>query len=242
MKRFDLIFGAVLMLLTVPAPVLADDVPAAVEKAMARLLPGAELGGIRPAAVPGLFEVAVGPRLFYVSGDGRYLIDGDLIDLAARSNLTEQRRSEVRVEAIESMDEAGMITFSPDKPAHTVTVFTDIDCTYCRRLHREIDAYLQQGIRVRYLAYPRSGAGTPSYDKAVSVWCAKDRKRALTRAKAEQPVEQQSCDSPVDGHLAMGNLVGVQGTPTIVLEDGRVLPGYVPAARLADVLAGRVAP
>lgn len=207
--------------------------------AVAKLLPGIEPDAFAPAPMDGFVEVRVGPRLFYVSGDGKFLIDGDVIDVSARSNLTEQRRGEVRLEAIGRLDAAAMITFAPDRPKHTVTVFTDIDCTYCRRLHQEIDAYLAHGIRVRYLAYPRSGAGTPSYDKAVSVWCADDKKRALTRAKADQSIEQRRCKSPVDEHLATGGLVGVQGTPSIVLEDGRVLPGFVPPDRLAELLAAR---
>lgn len=224
------------------AAIAGEQPPAAVKQAMSSLVPGVELDAVRPAPMEGFFEVVVGPRLFYVSADGKYLIDGDVIDVKARSNLTEARRGAVRVDAIDSLDTAGMITFEPKQAAHTVTVFTDIDCTYCRRLHREIDAYLEHGIRVRYLAYPRSGAGTPSYDKAVSVWCAADKKRALTRAKAEQPVEARRCEHPVDRHLAMGNLVGVQGTPTLVLEDGRVLPGYVPPDRLAALLEGRAGP
>lgn len=238
MKRTGLFFCALLSAVLCAAAE-SDEVPAAVEAAMAKLLPGVEPDAIAPGPMDGFFEVRVGPRLFYVSADGKFLIDGDVIDVPARSNLTEQRRGEVRLEAIGGLDEAGMITFSPERPKHTVTVFTDIDCTYCRRLHQEIDAYLAHGIRVRYLAYPRSGAGTPSYDKAVSVWCAEDRKRALTRAKADRRIEQRRCDNPVDQHLATGSLVGVQGTPTIVLEDGRVLPGFVPPERLAELLAAR---
>jgi thiol:disulfide interchange protein DsbC len=130
-----------------------------------------------------------------------------------------------------------MLIFSPDKPTHTITVFTDIDCGYCRKLHHEMADYHAKGIRVRYLMFPRSGVNSPSYDKAVSVWCSEDRNDSLTKAKNGKDPAPRTCDNPVQNHMAMGRSIGVQGTPSIVFEDGRVIPGYVPAERLAAMLA-----
>ena len=164
------------------------------------------------------------------------MLRGDILDVAGHSNITEARRTGVRLSAINKISEDKMIIFAPAQVKHTITVFTDIDCGYCRKLHNEIDSYLKEGIRVRYLSFPRSGVDTPSYYKAVSVWCAKDRKAALTSAKKDEPVEQKTCDNPVKQEMDLGAEVGVEGTPTIVTETGHLLPGYVPAARLAQIL------
>jgi thiol:disulfide interchange protein DsbC len=137
--------------------------------------------------------------------------------------------------------ESEMVIFGADDAKHTITVFTDIDCGYCRKLHREIDDYNKENIRVRYLFYPRAGVGSPSYDKAVSVWCADDRKQAMTDAKSGKTLESKSCDNPVKGHLVLGELMGVNGTPAIVLESGELLPGYVPAKRMAQMLNSQAA-
>jgi thiol:disulfide interchange protein DsbC len=131
-----------------------------------------------------------------------------------------------------------MVIFAPEEYDHTITVFTDIDCGYCRKLHNEIDAFMAEGIRVRYLFYPRAGLGSPSYQKAVSVWCADDRKQALTDAKAGEPLPEKSCENPVADHMALGEAMGVTGTPAILLENGQLVPGYVPAKRMAAILNG----
>jgi thiol:disulfide interchange protein DsbC len=145
-------------------------------------------------------------------------------------------RNDTRRKAIEGVGEENMIVFSPQDPKHTVTVFTDIDCGYCRKLHREIDSYENAGIKVRYLLFPRSGVDSPSYDKAVSVWCSEDRAKALTEAKQGKAVDKKECDNPVREDIELGHSLGVTGTPTIVLENGRVVPGYVPAASLKRML------
>lgn len=218
-----------------PAAAVADAAPQAVLQAVERLAPGAAQA-VSPSPVAGLYEVVIGPRLFYMSGDGRFLVDGDVIDLAAQSNLSEPRRDTARVGALDNLGEDSMVVYTPKQFAHTITVFTDIDCPYCQRMHAELEAYLARGIRVRYLAYPRSGPDTPSYDKAVAVWCSADPGEALTRAKQGRTVEAKSCEHPVRRHLTMGQMLGIRGTPTIVLDNGKVLPGYVPAEQLAELL------
>ena len=138
--------------------------------------------------------------------------------------------------ALAAASESNMIVFGPANAKMTVTVFTDIDCGYCRKLHGEIDGYLAEGIKVRYLFFPRSGVGTPSFDKAISVWCADDRKAALTDAKAGKSIPDKKCDNPVKEQMELGEKLGVSGTPAIILESGEMVPGYVPPKRLATMI------
>jgi thiol:disulfide interchange protein DsbC len=188
-----------------------------------------------------VYEVAIGPRLVYMTGDGRYLIQGGISDLETREDLTEPRRNAVRLDVINKVSEDQMVVFGPKDAPYTITVFTDIDCGFCRRLHAEIGKYNASGIRVRYLFMPRAGKGSESYKKAVGVWCAKDRQRAMTDAKAGKDVPAQDCKNPVDEHLALAELLGINGTPALILPDGELLPGYVPADRLKAAMEDRKA-
>ena len=212
---------------------------ASVKAGLARLLPDVKLDSVERTAVPGLYEVIIGSRLVYMSEDGRYLIQGQIIDTQERENLTENRQSGIRAKAMSKVNEDSMVIFAPVDYKHTVTVFTDIDCGYCRKLHREMADYNEAGIRIRYLFYPRAGVGSHSYDKAVSVWCADDRNRAMTDAKAGRSIESKVCDNPVQEHMALGQQFGLSGTPTLVLDDGEVVSGYAPAKYLAKSLAAR---
>jgi len=215
-----------------------ETAPPGVIRAIATLLPGVEPESIEPAPLAGLYEVVLGPHIVYVSADGRYLVRGDVLDLEARANLTEAKRRQARLAAVETLGESSMIVYAPEggKAEHTVTVFTDVDCPYCQRLHREVPELVEQGVAVRYLAFPRAGIPSGSYDKMMSVWCADDRQRAMTDAKSGGSVTGKRCDNPIEQHYAMGQRVGITGTPTILLEDGEMIPGYVPAQRLINML------
>ena len=212
----------------------ADD--NAIRQAMATSMPSVKIDSVKPSEVKGLYEVIVGANIFYVSEDGKYLLQGRLVDVAARKDLTEEKLSGTRKQAIEKIGQENMIVFKPKIGKYTVTVFTDIDCGYCRKLHSEIDQYLAQGITIQYLFFPRAGKGSDSYNKAVSVWCAKDRNAALTAAKKDQTVQAKTCDNPVDEHMQLGADFDVKGTPMIVTEKGNIYPGYVPAKQLAEAL------
>ncbi|RMD71387.1 MAG: bifunctional protein-disulfide isomerase/oxidoreductase DsbC [Gammaproteobacteria bacterium] len=212
----------------------------AIRQSLSQVLPGEQADSIEPSPVPGLYEVSFGGTILYVSEDGRYLIQGDLLDLKTRENITEKKRAKARIKAIESLGEKNMVVFSPPDPKYTITVFTDIDCTYCRKLHSQIKAYNALGIKVRYLAFPRAGIGSPSYEKAVSVWCAEDRQKAMTLAKAGKPIEKRTCPNPVAKEYQLGKAIGVNGTPAIILEDGTLIPGYVPPERLLKILEERL--
>jgi len=191
-----------------------------------------------PSPIDGWYMIQKGAIVAYISADGRYLMQGDLIDLDEQTNLTENSRNDSRRAMMASYPEDQMIVFSPEEKRHTVSVFTDIDCTFCRRLHSQIDEYLAAGIEVRYLLYPRSGPASPSWTKAEEVWCADDRNEALTLAKLDKKFETHSCNASIIAtHYAMGQDVGLRGTPAIVLEDGSLISGYLPPPQLAEALA-----
>lgn len=220
----------------VPASGMAADAPEL--DTLKEALGGQEPDTVRDAPVKGLYEVVIGPQLYYLSEDGRYVVNGSVIDLEQGTDVTEPRRAEIRSDVVDNVGEQNMVIFAPDSEAkHTVTVFTDIDCGYCRKLHNEIHQYNEAGIRVRYLFFPRSGPQTESYFKAVSVWCADDRLNAMTRSKLGETIETRSCENPVDEHYELGKRIGVTGTPAILTESGQLIPGYIPAAKLSQALA-----
>ena len=192
---------------------------------------------VNPSPIDGWYTVQKGPIVAYISADGRYLMQGDLIDLDLQVNLTEQSRSDARRDLVATLKDDESILFSPAEPKHSVTVFTDVDCTYCRKLHSEIDEYLGRGIAVRYLLYPRNGPASRAWSKSEEVWCAKDRNQALTAAKLDRKFETSQCDASMIGkHYALGQGVGLSGTPAIVLEDGTLISGYLPPAALSGRL------
>jgi thiol:disulfide interchange protein DsbC len=186
--------------------------------------------------VPGLYEFISGSKLYYTNEDGSYFVDGSLIDINANKDLTEARLGETRIAALDKIGLNNMIVFKPKKFKHAIYVFTDIDCGYCRKLHSEIDQYLNAGIEIRYLFFPRAGLGSDSYNKAVAVWCAKDRHAALTKAKKGEAIDMLQCDNPVQTHMKQGEEFGVSGTPMLVTEKGTIIPGYVNATSLAQGL------
>lgn len=237
------LLSLLLLLVLIASPVAAEGDDEAIERvkqSLALLLPNIEPEVITKSEVPGLYEVVIGTRIVYVSGDGRYLIQGSVIDLELRENITQPKVDKLKLAAIEGVGEDNMIIYEPETIKHTITVFTDIDCGFCRKLHSEMAGYNEKGIRVRYLFYPRAGVNSASYRKAVSVWCADDRIEAMNIAKKTgNPPEEKSCENPVKRHMLLGEMMGVTGTPALMLEDGEMLPGYVPPDRLIAVLDER---
>ena len=187
-----------------------------------------------PSALDGWYMIQKGSIVAFVSDDGRYLMQGDLIELDTSRNLTEMARSGVRRELVSSLADQDTILFSPAEVKYSVTVFTDVDCTYCRKLHAEIDQYLAEGIQVRYVLYPRGGPASRAWTTSEDVWCASDRNGALTAAKMDQAFDTQKCDSSmITRHYELGNDVGMIGTPAIVTTDGDLIAGYLPPAALS---------
>ncbi len=208
---------------------------------LAALLVGVEASEIADSPMPGVYEIAIGSNIAYVTADGRYLLQGDLYDLSTNENVTEARRARERVNVLAGIDTADMIIFSPEPGdvKHTVTIFTDIDCGYCRQFHGEIAKVNELGIEIHYLFYPRTGPDTDSWFKADMVWCsgAEARNSALTLAKLGGQIPDEACDSsPVSHHYTLGQLVGVRGTPAMFSESGEQLGGYLPPAELLDRL------
>lgn len=241
MKRlFVLVAGLLMTGALFAAETVSGTTANRIKGVLAQVMPGTP-DSINPTPLPGIYEVAYGPQLLYVSEDGRYLVNGEMFDVQKRTNLTEERRTAARLATLKTVDDKSMIIYPANgKAKHTVTVFTDIDCGYCRKLHQGMAEMNKLGITVRYLAYPRAGVGSDSYKKAIGVWCAKDRNKAMDNAKNGQPVaDVKSCDAPVTNHMSLANSFGVTGTPSMVLDDGRFVPGYLPPQQLLAVLEGK---
>lgn len=205
-------------------------------KKIEKSLPDVKVSSLKAIDDTGLYEAVINGQILYFSKDGRYVIQGDMVSLDSRTNLTEQRRVSLRKEALDKLDEKDMIIFGPEKAKYTITVFTDIDCGYCRKMHSEMEKYNDLGIRVRYMSFPRGGIGSKSYDDAVNVWCAADRQKAMTKAKQGQEIATKTCVNPVKTEFELGQQLGVQGTPSIFLESGQILPGYLPPEKLIQML------
>jgi thiol:disulfide interchange protein DsbC len=229
--------AAVGLLILAMLPAEADDLAAVRERIAAEFdIIGPE--HVSPSPVEGWYTIQKGTIVAYVSGDARYLLQGDLIDLDAQTNLTELARDEARKSMVAGLGDDEVITFAPEEVKYEVTVFTDVGCTFCRRMHSEIDKYLAAGIAVRYVLYPRNGPESPDWIESEKVWCASDRKSALTAAKQDRPFPTSECDaSIVQDHYLLGRDVGLSGTPAIVLEDGTLIAGYMPPDMLAEQLA-----
>lgn len=193
---------------------------------------------ITATKVDGLYEVVFGSEIFYISADGRYLFQGALVDFETNENMTETTRAKLRKNAMSQLKKDEMIIFAPEKTRHVVTVFTDIDCGYCRKLHNEMEELNSYGVEVRYMMFPRSGPNTPSFQKAVNVWCAKDQLLSMTKAKRGESLPQANCDHPITNQFNIGSQLGVTGTPALLLDDGTLIPGYRPAKDLAAMLDG----
>lgn len=192
------------------------------------------------SAIQGLYEVRVkgGPTLF-LSADGSFFVAGDLFSIGPGGfiNLAEKQRDEDRRKALAALKTSDMIVFAPENPKATVTVFTDIDCGFCRKFHKEVPALNAMGIAVHYLAFPRAGLGSPSFRKIATAWCSADRGAALTSMKNGTDIPDNVCaDNPIAAQYALGEQLGVTGTPALILENGTLIPGYQPAEELANIM------
>src|SRR5580698_11024150 len=178
----------------VPAPASAAADP---RVALLKLLPaGSKLEDLRPSPIAGIYEFAQGADVSYLTADGKYFLDGNLYDMATRENLSEALRTRARLTMISAVPESQMLIFSPKNPLYTITVFTDVDCAYCRQLHSEMAELNRLGVRVRYMFYPRTGPNTDSWKKAEVVWCSANRNEALTQAKLGGKLDMtKTCDA-----------------------------------------------
>jgi len=243
-----------LALLAISVPVLAASAPEMTEKSTAapkipsavtktleyvqRLVKKeAEKASVTPAPVAGLYEAEVGSMVFYISADGNQFMIGTIyepgVDDAPPKNITEQKRNKLRADVIDAQSDSETVVFAPDTDTkYTVNVFTDVDCGYCAKFHQQVPELNKKGVKVRYLAFPRAGVGSPTYNKMVSVWCAEDQQKAMTDAKAGVKIKTATCNNPIANQLNLGQSIGINGTPAMILSDGELVPGYMETTRL----------
>ncbi len=218
------------------SPVLAAEADTELEQVrqkVAAIFDTIEAEDISVSPVDGWYTIQKGSIIAYISSNGRYLLQGDLIDLEQNINMSEAVRNHSRRELMATVKDDDVILFSPVDVKYSVSVFTDVECTYCRRLHSQIDEYLAHGIQVRYLMYPRNGPTSNAWTTAEEVWCANDRNGALTAAKSDRKFASTDCDASIVGnHYSMGQEIGLSGTPAIILDDGTLISGYMPPDQL----------
>ena len=223
-----------LLLLISVASHAAEEQYENLRKMISLTFPGVEITAFKESSVPSFVEFNLGAQVLYVSKDGRFLFQGDIYDLVKQENITEKAKQVSRVAVLESLGEKNMLVYEPKKREHFITVFTDIDCPYCRRLHEEVGKYLENNIAVRYMFLPFKGK--KSLEKSVSVWCAKDQQAAMDEAKHGRDVPVAICDNPIKQHMEIGQDLGIRGTPAIVLDNGTMIPGYRPVADVVKML------
>lgn len=211
------------------------DEKADIEKVRAELIKMIPVAGdaeIIAAPVQGVYRIQIQGNYAFAYVDGDYVLLGDLYDTKEKVNLGDKASAERMATLIENVSTDQMIVYGPEDAKRHITVFTDIDCGYCRKLHLEVPELNEAGIQVRYLAFPRAGVNSESHKKYVSVWCNDDQQAALTDAKAGKTVASATCDNPIESSYNLGREVGVRGTPTIIFDDGTITPGYIPSKQL----------
>ena len=220
----------------------ATNAEGAVRKAVQSLAPKVSIDSIKPAPFAGFYQVIASGQMVYVSADGKYLLNGDLFDIASKKKLNDDGWADFRKAELAKVPAADRIVFAPANPRYRVTVFTDVTCGYCRALHEHMADFNKAGIAIEYVAWPRdgvvnqSGRNTDTYNEMVSVWCAADRKAAFTEAKHGKQPKSATCANPVKDEFELGVRLGVSGTPAIIGEDGRFLGGYVTPEQLLRLL------
>lgn len=238
--RLFTIFSAALLFGFYSAGAMAGEIEDAIATKLSAAVPQLDITGVTESEVPGLYEVtSSNSGTVLVTEDGQYLLAGDLFRITPEgvSNLSEDKRLIERADALETFGMDGVISYpATGEEKASIAVFTDIDCPYCRKFHDEMAKLNELGITVNYFAFPRSGPGTSSFRKYVSVWCSDDQRSALDTAKQGKDIIRRSCDNPVLAQYQLGQQVGVSGTPAIIMENGRVIPGYRPAEQLAEAL------
>ena len=239
MNRIPLIFAALLagvLMTTAYAGSIEEKDFNAVEEKLRGLVPNAKTIAISETPIEGILQVQINSDIVYVTADAQYLLQGQIMDIDTRTNLTDQAKSGIRLSLLTDLNRDEQISFEPENAKYDLLVFTDIDCGYCRKLHNQVAEYNEEGIAIHYMAFPRAGVGSGSFDKFVSVWCADDQKEALTLAKNGTDPEPQKCENPIAEQYQLGREVGVTGTPALVTSDGTLIPGYMPPAQLRERL------
>lgn len=235
MNRFprSFAFGLICLAMVFSTVVLAKDADnSLVEEKIRTLVPTAKTVAISETPIEDLLQVQINSDIVYVTKDAEYLVQGQIMEMDSRVNITDQAKATIRQSLLKDIKTDELITFAPEEAKYELTVFTDIDCGYCRKLHSQMEEYNKDGIAIHYMAFPRAGVGSESYDKFVSVWCAADQKGALTLAKNGVDPEPATCKNPIAEQYELGREVGVTGTPQLLTPDGTLIPGYMPPDQL----------
>lgn len=219
-------------------PAAAIDETSKIRTSLKQHLPDLTIEEITISPISGLYQISAGPTVLYMSQDGRFAFSGDIIDLSAnQKNLTEAARKKARLAGLKALGEENMVIFSPKNPQYVVNVFTDVDCGYCRKLQSEMADINAKGIAIRYLAFPRTGPNTPTFDKMVKIWCSKDKTKAMSLAQEDKAFDGTACgNNTVLREFEYGMRIGVAGTPTMIFEDGTLFPGYLPPDKLLEAV------
>jgi len=212
----------------------ADDKHQNLRLIISKTFPGAEITGFKASGVPDILEFNLGAQVLYISKDGRFLFQGDIFDLVRQENITEKAEQITRVSSLDKLGEKNMLVYKAKDSKRFITVFTDVDCYYCRKLHEEIGQYYEKGIDVRYIFMPLKGK--KSSEKSESVWCAKNPQEAMTNAKKGRRLKKATCENPLKQHMVLGNDFGIRGTPAIVFDTGKMIPGYRPVNDIEKML------
>ncbi|MBD8872385.1 DsbC family protein [Rhodanobacter sp. DHB23] len=213
-----------------------------VQQALAKLASGVQVDVVNRAPLPGFYQVIASGQLVYISADGKYLLNGDLVDLGAKKSLNDAAWAAFRKAELDKLPAAARLSYAPANPKYRITVFTDVTCPYCRVLHEHMAELNKAGVAVDYLAWPRSGvvdgAGRPTetYKAMVSAWCAADPKAALDGEFAGREPKAASCANPVQQEFDLGVKLGVNGTPAIFTASGRQIGGYLTPEQLLQAL------
>jgi len=237
MKKQNFLLAMVLCCLSFP--VYAEttaDAEKNIRHTLQQLAPDETITRIRTTPFGNMYEVLLGPSVIYMSGDGRFILKGDLFDMQEHQNISENERALARRAIFASLSSNEYIEFSPEIREHIIYVFTDVDCGYCRKLHHDMPILNKNGLAVRYLAYPRGGIDSTAYSKLEAVWCADDRQQAMTDAKNGKNVVSKQCSNPVANEYELGQKFGVRGTPAIYKANGEALSGYIPPDDLLDIV------
>ncbi|MRX28407.1 thioredoxin fold domain-containing protein [Kangiella sp. HZ709] len=242
MKKVLVLVTALLMTVSFNA-VSAELDKTKIKELMKQRFPSLNITLMEESKIPGFYAVEADGELIYLSKDGRFFIQGTAIDLETRVNLNNYQKAQwnnlkspMRKTDIAKLAEKDMVVFKAPNEKHVISIFTDIDCGYCRKLHRERQDYLDRGITLRYLAFPRAGLQSSAAKKLEGIWCSTDRQVAMTNAKIKQKFNKASCENPIAEHMKLVRKFGLGGTPSIILENGDLIGGYQPAEVLIQRL------
>ena len=211
-----------------------------IERNIQKILPsGFEINFIEQSEVPNFYVVNVlNNQILYVSYDYKFVFAGDLIGIQDEGivSINDKYKTKFTQKLISTIKPGESIDFISEKERYRIKVFTDVSCAYCRLFHSEIEEYLEKGITVQYLGFPRDGLEGKVFNNMQSAWCSNNKKQSLTKLKLGEEIKKELCQNPIREHFRIGSLIGITGTPTIVLGDGTKFPGYIPADQLIKLI------